>query len=157
MNRVKGSPWPSDSHRFWAKVDLRDMDGCWLWTAGTNRGGYGGFNVRNGGRPTTARAHRYAYEQLVGYIPDGLQLDHLCRNRLCVNPNHLEPVSSRTNVLRGEGLAAHNATKVRCGQGHPYEEGERLCKECRNASARARYDPAQRHQRYLEGLVRAAS
>lgn len=89
--------------RFWAKVDKTDS--CWLWTASVNQLGYGRFRVDNTTRVT---AHRYAYETLVGPIPDGQELDHLCRVRSCVNPAHLEPVSHRENVLRGtSSWAAH--------------------------------------------------
>jgi len=92
--------------RFWSKVEKTVS--CWLWTASTRRG-YGQFVINN--KPTPA--HRFAYEQLVGDIPRGLQLDHLCRVRNCVNPEHLEPVTSRENILRGEGIcavAARNGT-----------------------------------------------
>src|SRR5690554_52868 len=84
--------------RFWAKVSLPDQNGCLAWQATKTRDGYGKF--RFSGR--LWRAHRFAYSALVGAIPDGAQLDHLCRNRACVNPEHLEPVPPRTNVLRGE-------------------------------------------------------
>jgi len=72
-------------------------DGCWVWTAALNNGGYG--LVRLDGR--TRRAHRVVYELLVGPIPEGLELDHLCRNHACVNPDHLEPVTHGENIRRG--------------------------------------------------------
>src|ERR1019366_4519713 len=72
--------------------------GCWLWTGGLNRGGYGQFMT-----PPCTVAHRVAYELFVGPIPEGLQLDHLCRVRSCVNPQHLEPVSQQENIRRGLG------------------------------------------------------
>jgi hypothetical protein len=81
--------------RFDAKVDRSDPDGCWLWT-GTLRSGYGRF--RADGR--LVQAHRYSYERAVGPIPADRQLDHLCRVRRCVNPDHLEPVTPSENVLR---------------------------------------------------------
>jgi hypothetical protein len=80
--------------RFWARV--HHDDGCWMWTGTLNKG-YGMFSF--GGK--TRRAHRFAYEALVGPIPEGLALDHLCRNPACVNPAHLEPVTWRENVYRG--------------------------------------------------------
>lgn len=85
--------------RFWAKVDRRNDNECWAWTAGTADHGnarYGQFHIA--GR--TVSAHRAAYTLLVGMIPDGLQIDHLCRNTLCVNPAHLEAVTQRENILR---------------------------------------------------------
>ena len=77
-------------------------DGCWLWTKSIDYGGYG----RIGQRGVNARAHRVSYEHFVGPIPDGLSLDHLCRNRRCVNPDHLEPVTGSENTRRG--IAAGN-------------------------------------------------
>lgn len=81
---------------FWTTVDKRP-DGCWVWTAHGNNRGYGRFRV--GGRQ--AYAHRVAYELRNGPIPPGLTIDHLCRNKMCVNPAHLEPVTLRENALRG--------------------------------------------------------
>ena len=86
--------------RFWRYVEQRGE--CWIWTASIRPNGYGEF--RCNGRLT--RAHRFAFEQMVGPVPEGLQLDHLCRNRACVNPEHLEPVTGSVNVQRG--LAARN-------------------------------------------------
>jgi hypothetical protein len=102
--------------RFWSKVDKAGPGGCWLWTAGKNRDGYGKFRV--GTRHVLA--HRFAYRILRGPIPDGLQLDHVCRNHACVNPDpdHLEPVVQRVNLLRGDGWAAQNARKTHCIRGH---------------------------------------
>lgn len=83
--------------RFWAKVDRRSDAECWLWLAATAGAGYGQF----GANGKSVRAHRYAYEALVGPIPDGLEIDHLCNIRLCVNPGHMEPVTHAENVRRG--------------------------------------------------------
>jgi hypothetical protein len=91
--------------RFWSKVD-RTGD-CWKWTAGLTGSGYGRFRWDGG----EVAAHRFAYELLVGAIPDGLQIDHLCRNRACVNPAHMEPITQRENILRGVGRAALNAPR----------------------------------------------
>lgn len=128
-------------------------DGCWMWTASlTVHGGYGQFNDGS----TMVRAHRWSYEQHVGPIPDGLDLDHLCRNRWCVNPDHLEPVSRGENLLRG--YAARGVADS-CAQGHPFDEsntftranGARGCRTCRNnasraSKARARAATAAAHQ-----------
>lgn len=125
--------------RFWAKV--QQTESCWLWTAARDHRGYGEFRVElPPARP--AKAHRFAYETLVGPIPDGLELDHLCRNRACVNPDHLEPVTGRVNTLRGESPTAQNARKTHCVHGHelpprPPMGGRRpKCKTCRAAIAR---------------------
>lgn len=115
--------------RLTSKISV--SDGCWQWTASL-RDGYG--QVRFGAR--TVSAHRLVYELLVGPVGPGLELDHLCRNRACVNPAHLEQVSHRENVRRGTGRAAQNALKSQCPQGHPYDEvqgGARRCSICRIA------------------------
>src|ERR687891_2588570 len=96
----------------------QDSDGCWRWTAGKNRDGYGYFPFE--GR--SQAAHRVAYKLLEGTIPLDLQLDHLCRVRDCVNPGHLEPVTCRENLLRGNTIAAVNTTKMRCPKNHAYIE-----------------------------------
>jgi HNH endonuclease len=125
--------------RFRSKVSVNEQTGCWEWTAATRHGGYG----NHWGGVSTGKflaAHRYSYETLVGPIPDGLQLDHLCRVRGCVNPEHLEPVTCRENLLRGETFTAKNAGKTHCPAGHEYEsdnvnlsaKGQRHCRACRS-------------------------
>jgi hypothetical protein len=112
---------------------------CWLWTGGLTRDGYGVFWVN---RKQRRPAHRWSYEHFVGPIPEGLQIDHLCRVRRCVNPDHLEPVTNRENILRGDTFAAANGRKTHCPKGHPYEgenlyeiRGERRCRACNRAAA----------------------
>lgn len=90
-----------------------DVDGCWIYT-GSKSEGYG--RIRYEGR--NVPAHRLSYEFIVGEIPEGLMLDHLCRNRACINPDHLEPVTNKENILRGVGTGAINAKKTHCLRGH---------------------------------------
>lgn len=126
--------------RFWSFTDKRGPSECWNWTGHVSSKGYARIRVRSGlvGPKLFMRAHRFAYELLVGAIPDGLTLDHLCRNRRCVNPAHLEAVPDRINVLRGDGPPARNARKIRCIRGHLFDDsntiyrscGRRRCREC---------------------------
>ena len=86
---------------FWSKVDASGGDdSCWDWTAGKYKSGYGQFSYREGTKVTSKRAHRFAYEAVHGPVPDGLTLDHACRNIMCCNPAHMEPVTNRVNSLR---------------------------------------------------------
>lgn len=128
--------------RFLERTMIDPATGCVLWTGARNPGGYGTFYM--GGK--TRLAHRLAYEMFVGPIPEGLQLDHLCRTRHCVSPACLEPVTSRENTMRGEGLAVINLQKTSCPSGHEYDEantsfyrGMRYCRACDRERKRARY------------------
>lgn len=123
--------------RFWAKVMPEPMSGCWLW-AGALSKGYGHFALTKG---DVRNAHRLAYEELVGPIPAGLHLDHLCRNRACVNPDHLEPVTNRENTVRGAHPMVVPFHTGRCVSGrHEMTEantvtrdgGRRKCRACLN-------------------------
>lgn len=111
--------------RFFWRVDKTDPNGCWLWTGSREPKGYGRFWL-NGQQ---FKAHRAAYELLVGPIPEGLVLDHLCRVRVCVNPAHLEPVTNRENILRGEGRTAVQARRTHCPKGHPYDEANTIVRQ----------------------------
>lgn len=119
--------------------------GCWIWLGSRDRKGYGRKWLSHDKR---VQAHRWFYEQHQGSIPSGLQLDHLCRNPSCVNPAHLEPVTSRQNTLRGYGPTAENARKQQCIHGHALSgenlyvkpDGKRQCRACRRITDKARYD-----------------
>jgi HNH endonuclease len=129
--------------RFWSKV-LPVDGGCWIWIGAMSSSGYGSFGVRTGRGQS---AHRHAYLTLVGPAGPGLDLDHLCRNRDCVNPDHLEPVTRMENVLRGDA-GKHHSSKTHCPKGHAYDEkntrwrpdckNSRDCRACKNAAMRAR-------------------
>ena len=130
------------------KIDFTEE--CWVWTGATRPGRgsiYGVIHVSSASRGSRMeQAHRVAYEVSVAGIPDDLQLDHLCKNGLCVNPDHLDPVTPRVNKLRGPGFAAENASKVECSRGHalsewnltPYSKrnGWRKCLSCSRAHGR---------------------
>jgi hypothetical protein len=128
--------------RFWPKV-RKIPDGCWLWLASINPKGYGQF--WDGER--WALAHRFAYRLLIGPIPGGLPLDHLCRVHGCVNPAHLEPVTDGENNRRGEGWAGR-ARQMNCKRNHPLSgdnlivrerpglNPQRECRECRRMRKR---------------------
>lgn len=121
--------------RFWIRVDA--SGDCWDWTGAHLAEGYGVIQVN--GKPVGA--HRYAWMTLVGPIPDGYELDHLCRRPSCVNPDHLEPVTPAENQRRGYGLSGRNARKTACPRGHAYSgkdyAGRRICHACQRERQRA--------------------
>lgn len=135
--KPKGS---SVEERFWSKVD-RSED-CWVWTASVLPNGYGQFDH--------GLAHRVSLSLIGTQIPDGYHVDHLCRNRRCVNPDHLEPVPASINTRRGYGppvavarMKAWSASRTHCRKGHPLtaantyvtpSEGWRVCRTCKSAS-----------------------
>lgn len=129
----------------WLWVGFTGDGSCWVWPGFTTEKGYGKLTIpAPEARYRTVRAHRMVWEMIRGPIPEGLELDHLCRNRACVNPDHLEPVTSRTNTMRGIGPTAANATKTHCLRGHEFNEintyvrpdGRRQCRACRKALRR---------------------
>ena len=134
---VKRGPRPrAPEERFWQKVE-RQNSACWIWTGFVGKDGYGRFNAGNN-HPMLA--HRFSYEKTVGAVPVGLELDHVCRNRRCVNPSHLEPVTRSENLRRGYRASPH-PQRVICPNGHPYEQprigpgkGKRRCPICARAS-----------------------
>jgi HNH endonuclease len=127
----------SNQVRFWQYVE-KTAD-CWIWHGAASKDGYGIF-VEYGEHLEKImwRTHRFAYVTLVGPIPDGLTLDHLCRNRSCIRPAHLEPVSNVENLLRGNSWSGINKRKTHCKHGHVFDEantyydkhGDRHCKTC---------------------------
>ena len=126
-------PKLSDEQRFWSKVEIGDANGCWLWTKGIQHHGHAQFSV-NG---KAVYAHRFAYELMVGPIPEGLVLDHLCSTPACVNPAHLEAVTPRENALRSRMVKVATA-KTHCPRGHEYNSentqligGRRFCRACK--------------------------
>lgn len=130
--------------RYWSKVTVTGAGyetPCLTWTAGATWDGYGSFRFEGRDRV----AHRVAYEVIVGPVPEGLVLDHLCRNRACVNWTHLEPVTAAENCRRGYGVGVINAAKTHCAHGHPFDQantlrtksGERRCRACNRRAALA--------------------
>lgn len=132
--------------RFWSKVSKNgpipenrpELGPCWQWIGGVNSSGYGQFYIER----QPHRSHIISYRLIVGKVPEGLELDHLCRNRRCVRPTHLEPVTHRVNCLRGISPAAICAQKTECSKGHPFTVentyvdrlGKRHCRTCRKAA-----------------------
>lgn len=137
MSKTGPVPVPAVD-RFVERVRLQP-NGCWTIGAYAETN-YSWIMLEDG---TQQLGHRFAYEFLIGPIPEGLQLDHLCRRPHCVNPDHLEPVTPRENYLRGISPAAVNATKMECRRGHPFDEqntyvyrGRRHCKACQRERVR---------------------
>lgn len=123
---------------------IHKTDDCWIWKGTVSQQhGYGHYGH------TGIQAHRAVYEAFVGKISEGLQLDHLCRNKVCVNPAHLEPVTARENTLRSNAPSAINAKKTHCDSGHEFTEANtyrwakrprsRLCRECITIRSRNNY------------------
>jgi len=134
---------PNNPDNIWKFIKFpKEPDGCWIWTGTSIYSGYGRikFNSRN------ILAHRFVYEYLVDEIPKGLTLDHLCRNRICVNPDHLETITQKENRRRGQSKNG-NMNKTHCIHGHKYTKettqvysnGWRECKICKSFTNRRNY------------------
>lgn len=129
--------------KVWQRISVDRSSGCWLWQGTLTASGYG-FTEYGAVRRRT-RAHRYVYELLSGSVPEGLELDHLCRVRHCVNPDHLEPVTHWENLLRSDNPFAVNARKTHCLRAHELAgdnlriepDGYRTCRECERLRKRA--------------------
>lgn len=134
---------PEQIKRFWAKVEVHHPAACWHWLGGRNDGGYGQLMLNSG----KYAAHRVAYTLLVGPVPPHLTIDHLCRNRLCVNPDHLRIASMYDNVMAAYGPPARNRRKTHCKYGHPFtpentyveSSGGRDCLTCKRIRRRKAY------------------
>lgn len=116
---------------------ISNESGCWLWHGAKSSNGYGIIRIND----HTKRAHRVMFELIKLQIPNKFELDHLCRVRNCINPDHLEVVTHRENVLRGEGLAAQHIKRDKCLYGHLLLQGKlrRLCKICKRQATRRYY------------------
>lgn len=155
MARLRTQSDGSTEYRFWPKVNKAGPvsalanGNCWIWMAATNgKNGYGIFRGGEGrdlcGSRRWMLVHRFVYEITFGPIPEGLEPDHLCRNRLCVNPSHLELVTHRVNTLRGYSPAANQARRDHCLRGHVFDKrengGKRRCSICDRVKELRRYE-----------------
>lgn len=145
---------------FWSRVNVNgpwsDLleSRCWVWEGTTNGpAGYGLLQMKSSLGRWKMLAHRFGYEAAHGPIPAGLTVDHLCRNTLCVRPDHLEAVTQRVNILRGQGLTALHARKTHCPAGHEYTaENTRLHRTSRHCRTCDRD-----HQRRRRAELKAAA
>jgi len=152
MRKASRDEWSKPHLKFWRKVEVQ-LGGCWEWRGPRDKGGYGRFYVRDGKKVS---AHVFSYESIFGPVPDGLELDHLCRTRHCVHPLHVEPTTHRENCARGlpggfAQLAAIRKLQTHCVRGHSLTKGNvtfyrggRCCKECHRIRERERRLRAQR-------------
>ena len=139
--------------RFWRFVSKAEPPACWLWLGAHNQKGYGLFRTGGAGSHRMG-AHRFVYLTLIGLIPDGLVLDHICNNPGCVNPSHLRPVTNGFNLERA-GTYNWQRSKTHCPYGHPYDllntridnnayNGSRVCRTCSKYSNRVKREASHR-------------
>lgn len=143
------APIPTDLTPFltdfvWSRVSKKLIvrSGCWGYDGGVSTSGYHVFHLRTKTGRISTSVHRIVYGHLVGFIPTSLQLDHLCRERSCVNPFHCEPIPQKENILRGLSPSAKHAAKThcpRCGGGYIDAYGQRKCVPCSAAGDQARW------------------
>lgn len=132
--------------RFWRHIEIDVQTQCWNWTGKLINSGYGLFGVGTKKENKFKTSHRWSYEYFRGSIIKPFTVDHLCHNRICCNPFHLEVVSQKENVRRGEGILSINYRKTRCKWGHEFtSENTRIiklgrkCKECEREANRKAY------------------
>lgn len=146
---------PNTLDDFWPRVGRIGEKECWPWLGTIGATGYGEFSIRH----RSYLAHRMAYMFMRGAIPDGLHIDHLCRNRKCVNPDHMEPVTMEENTRRGFGMCAKNRRKTHCKWGHEFTSENtynglvrnrptRICITCRRRNGRETLQRNGRLDRY---------
>lgn len=140
---------PKDVARMWSKVDKRGSDECWPWLGAVTRAGYGTFDAGPRSARKRSGAHRVVWEVVKGeQLPTDLAIDHLCKNTVCVNPDHLEPVPQRVNVLRGDSVVGKVNREMVCLRGHDLTLPDafvvsptaRHCRKCQQVRRRARYE-----------------
>lgn len=124
-----------------------EENGCHTWTGSLDKNGYGKVGVKGETRMVMRMAHRVRYEREVGPIPNGMQLDHLCRNKSCCNPAHLEAVTQRENLLRGNTLIARAAARTHCQKGHELTAGNLVASRLRDGRRTCRICDNEKHRR----------